>query len=94
MASRPDHGRHVERVTVTSSDERTNTMTRTYGDPDALKEAIRALPHGQRHAIEMLKLQGLSLKEAAAASGMSIGALKIATHRAIGALRRALTKAR
>lgn len=42
----------------------------------------------------MLKLRGLSLKEAAAASGTSIGALKVATHRAINALRKTLTKVR
>jgi RNA polymerase sigma-70 factor (ECF subfamily) len=38
----------------------------------------------------LLKLQELSLKEAAIASGMSVGALKVATHRAIVALRRLL----
>ena len=39
---------------------------------------------------ELLKLRELSLKEASALTGMSIGALKIATHRAIASLRRAL----
>jgi DNA-directed RNA polymerase specialized sigma24 family protein len=34
----------------------------------------------------------MSLKEAAAVSGMSIGALKVATHRAIIALRKMLVK--
>jgi RNA polymerase sigma-70 factor (ECF subfamily) len=34
----------------------------------------------------------MSLKEAAAASGTSVGALKIATHRAMDALRRKLKK--
>ena len=38
----------------------------------------------------MLKLKEMSLKEAAAATGMSIAALKVATHRAIRALRKAL----
>ena len=62
------------------------------GDPDVLREAIADLPAGQRSAIEMLKLRELSLKEAAAASGTSVGALKVATHRAMGALRRKLKK--
>ncbi len=54
--------------------------------------AIRALPPGQRQAVTLLKLQEKSLKEAAAASGMSVGALKVATHRGIAALRTLLHK--
>jgi len=52
--------------------------------------AIRALPPGQRQAVTLLKLQERSLKEAAAVSGMSVGALKVATHRGIAALRQLL----
>ena len=66
-------------------------MTRTLRFREALREAIEALPGGQRDAIEMLKLKEMSLKEAAAASGTTIGALKVATHRAMAALRRKLT---
>jgi RNA polymerase sigma factor (sigma-70 family) len=89
------HGAHevaVDDLDVTFFSERTNTLTTTYGDPDALKEAIDDLPAGQRSAIEMLKLREMSLKEAAAASGTSVGALKVATHRAMDALRRKLKK--
>jgi RNA polymerase sigma factor (sigma-70 family) len=60
------------------------------GDVDALRNAVEALPPKQRDAIELLKLQGLSLKEAATATGTSIGALKVATYRAMAALRRML----
>ncbi len=42
---------------------------RSYRDPEALAQAIRTLPPGEREAVEMLKLRELSLKEAAAASG-------------------------
>ena len=83
----------VDDLDVTFFSEPTNTMTTTYGDPDALKEAIADLPAGQRSAIELLKLREMSLKEAAAASGTSVGALKVATHRAMDALRRKLKKA-
>jgi RNA polymerase sigma-70 factor (ECF subfamily) len=38
----------------------------------------------------MVKLREMSLKEASATTGMSIAALKIAVHRGIGALRKAL----
>jgi len=89
------HGAHevaVDDLDVTFFSEQTNTMMATYGDPDALKEAIADLPAGQRSAIEMLKLREMSLKEAAAASGTSVGALKVATHRALDALRRKLKK--
>jgi RNA polymerase sigma factor (sigma-70 family) len=89
------HGAHevaVEDLDVTFFSEDTNTLTATYGDPDALRAAIAELPAGQQSAIEMLKLRELSLKEAAAASGTSVGALKVATHRAMDALRRKLKK--
>ena len=82
----------VDDLDVTFFSERTNTMTTTYGDPDALKEAIAELPASQRNAIELLKLKEMSLKEAAAASGSSVGALKVATHRAMDALRRKLKR--
>jgi len=39
-----------------------------------------------------LKLREMSLREAAAASGTSIGALKVSVHRAMATLRKALTK--
>lgn len=54
----------------------------------ALREAIERLPQGQRDAIRLLKLQELSLKEAASVSGMSVAALKVATHRAMKNLRK------
>jgi RNA polymerase sigma-70 factor (ECF subfamily) len=52
-----------------------------------LLEAIGRLPTGQRQALLLLKLRGLSLKEAAAESGLSTAALKVASHRALKALR-------
>jgi RNA polymerase sigma-70 factor (ECF subfamily) len=64
------------------------------GDPEAMLQAIDRLPPGQRQAVELMKLKGLSLKEAAAESGLSVAALKVATHRAIASLRRALVKGR
>jgi len=77
----------VEEYPETFAYDATNHVGEGYGDPQALRQAIEKLPHGQRQAVEMLKLRELSLKEAAAASGMSVGALKVAVHRAIKALR-------
>jgi RNA polymerase sigma-70 factor (ECF subfamily) len=54
----------------------------------ALREAIERLPAGQREAIRLLKLQEMSLKQAAGATGMSVAALKVATHRAMKNLRK------
>jgi len=56
----------------------------------ALADAIERLPPEQREAIKMLKLNEMTLKEAAKASGRSIAALKVATHRAIKNLRQLL----
>jgi RNA polymerase sigma-70 factor (ECF subfamily) len=61
-------------------------------DEAALDDAIERLPPEQRQAIKMLKLNEMSLKEAAAASGRSIVALKVATHRAVKSLRQMLRR--
>ena len=53
----------------------------------ALLRAVNALPARQQQAIELLKLREMSLEEASRHSGQSIGALKVATHRAIATLR-------
>jgi RNA polymerase sigma-70 factor, ECF subfamily len=83
---------HVDDPAVTFGDRATNTDHERFAKREALEHAIRSLPPGQRQAIELLKLKELSLKEAAAASGLSVGALKVATHRAMVALRRTLNR--
>jgi RNA polymerase sigma factor (sigma-70 family) len=80
----------VEDMDVTFAEPATNLPEDISDRVEALHHAVRALPAGQQQAIELLKLQELSLKEAAAASGASVGALKVATHRAMAALRKAL----
>ena len=61
-------------------------------DGRALREAVAQLPQHQRQAITMLKLEEKSLKEASAATGMSIAALKVSTHRAVKNLRKILDR--
>jgi RNA polymerase sigma-70 factor (ECF subfamily) len=80
----------VDDLDVTFWQTATNPDQEQSGDAQMLHRAIQALPAGQRQAIELLKLQELSLNEASAVSGQSVGALKVATHRAMAALRRAL----
>lgn len=59
-------------------------------DQPALRRALETLPASERQAIELTKLRELSLKEASTMSGMSVGALKVATHRGMLRLRRLL----
>jgi RNA polymerase sigma-70 factor (ECF subfamily) len=84
------HEVRLEDLDVTFLQTGANPEQATEQDVAVLHQAIQSLPGGQRQAIELLKLRELSLKEASTASGQSIGALKVATHRAMAALRRAL----
>ena len=62
----------------------------TSADQATLHAAIATLAPDQRQAINLIKLKEMSLKEAALASGRSVSALKVATHRAIKSLRKRL----
>jgi RNA polymerase sigma-70 factor (ECF subfamily) len=59
----------------------------------SLHTAVQQLPDRQRRAVELLKLGEMSLKEASVKSGMSVAALKVATHRGLRLLRRILAHA-
>ena len=51
-----------------------------------LREAIATLPPRQREALELTKLQEMSVADAAAQTGQTPGALKVNVHRALRAL--------
>lgn len=70
----------------------TNTEEQRHIDTELIERALGSLTPGQRRAVELLKLEGLSLREAAAVSGKSVATLKVTVHRAIKALRTALGK--
>jgi len=72
---------------VTFVAEKANLPDRA-DDARRLRGAISSLPKGERQAVELLRLKELSLKEAAAQSGQSETALKVAMHRALKRLRR------
>lgn len=74
----------VDQVPETFSPVDTNTQR---DDAEALHRAVATLPAGQRQAVELLKLRELSLAEASAVSGQSVGSLKVAMHRALKALK-------
>jgi RNA polymerase sigma-70 factor (ECF subfamily) len=80
----------MEPAEVTFTELEANSDIEESDEASSLHEAVRALPEGQRRAIELLKLKELSLKEASAITGSSESALKVATHRAISALRKKL----
>lgn len=81
-----------ESTDVTCRDASTNAEEDGWGDEQSLRQAIQALPAGQRAAIELLKLQEMSLKEAARERGTTVGALKVSVHRAMASLKRLLAK--
>lgn len=56
-----------------------------------LADALTVLPESQRVAFELVKLEGLTVHEAASALGISESAVKVRTHRASEALRQAVT---
>ena len=89
------HGAHevgVEDLDVTFPAAATNSRIE-HDESAELQRAIEQLSPRQRQAIELLKLKEMSLKEAAAATGLTVGALKLATHRAMASLRRVLRTA-
>src|SRR5215813_14840241 len=59
-------------------------------DGRELEGMVNNLPPAQQSAVRLLKLKELSLKEAAAVSGMSITSLKVNAHRALKSLRKML----
>ncbi len=57
---------------------------------DSVARMMADLSPKQREALELVKLKEMTLAEASAASGQSIGSLKVNVHRAIQRLRRGL----
>jgi RNA polymerase sigma-70 factor (ECF subfamily) len=56
----------------------------------SLESALASLPDSQREAVEMVKIQGLTMEEAAARSGVSEGTLRVRIHRGYRRLRERL----
>jgi RNA polymerase sigma-70 factor (ECF subfamily) len=71
----------------TFADPRANSDTEGVRAAGEIEELLRRLPPGQRAALEAMKLKEMTLAEASRASGQSVAALKVNTHRALKALR-------
>lgn len=92
-----DHARQYGRRVVidlqitdideTFCDEATNYHAEKVVNFLAVKDALNALPPSEKAAVRMLRLQQMTLSEAAEQSGTSIAALKVAVHRATKRLR-------
>ncbi len=61
-------------------------------DQETLRRVMAILPAAQRQAIELIKIQGLTLDEASRVTGKSVGSLKVGIHRAVKAMRQALER--
>jgi RNA polymerase sigma-70 factor (ECF subfamily) len=71
----------------TFADPSANNDVERIGLPAEVEALLQRLPPRQRAALEAVKLREMSLVEAAAVSGQSVGALKVNTHRALKTLR-------
>ncbi len=60
--------------------------------PQALEDALAALPNSQREAVELIHLEGLSVAEAAERAGVTKSALKVRAHRGYRAMRASLDR--
>jgi len=86
-----DHARHF--WTRASFEQLTDKMPERLADEEprsepSLEDAMAKLPEQQRQAFSMLKLEGLSIEQAAGRAGVSAGALRVRAHRAYKALRK------
>lgn len=75
---------------VASASDRATRHDDVLAANDEVATAMSALPASQRAALQMLKIEEMSLTEAARASGQSASALKSLLHRAMRALRASL----
>jgi RNA polymerase sigma-70 factor (ECF subfamily) len=94
-AARRSYARAANETTVevmpeTFDGDGTKNEQERSDDQEAIRHAMAALPEGQRQAVELLKLKGLSLEEASAATGKSVASLKVTVHRALKAMREIL----
>jgi len=94
LAARSANETTVEIMPETFAGDETKSSQETSDDQDTLRAALLALPAGQRQAVELMKVQGLSLREASVRTGKSIASLKVTVHRALKAMKQSLDKER
>ena len=91
-SSRSAYETTVDVIPETFPGDETKNPQEGSDDQPAFRHALARLTDGQREAVELLKLQGLSLSEASAITGKSVAALKINVHRGLKTLRKMMAK--
>ncbi len=74
-------------VYETFVDAAANNDVEVVRSSEEVADLLRRLPSRQREALESLKLKQMSLAEASAPSGQTVGAVKVNVHRALKTLR-------
>jgi RNA polymerase sigma-70 factor (ECF subfamily) len=82
--------REVELIAEDWADERNTDADKRVPLAPELADALAALPDGQREAVTLIQIEGLSVAEASLRAGISAGALKVRAHRGYRALHKAL----
>lgn len=77
----------LDDLPVTSSELATKETQEVSLDVERVSSAVSSLSPRDREILEMLKLREMTLAETSAAMGVTVGALKVATFRAIRRLR-------
>jgi RNA polymerase sigma-70 factor (ECF subfamily) len=90
-----DHARHF--WTRAGVEHLTDKMPEQLADEEprsdsSLADAMAQLPEHQRQAFSMVKLEGLSIEQAADRAGVSVGAFRVRAHRAYKALRKLISE--
>lgn len=82
--------RWIYKATVPLEDELENIEALMSFEPSAdfdVETLLQSLPEKQRQILKLVKLEGLSIEEAAKRTGFSTSDIKVTVHRAIKALR-------
>ena len=80
-------GRELPLEGVEPAAEESRAYPETLPLSPGLRRALETLPEAQRQAVLLLKVEGLSVAEAAERAGVSPGALKLRAHRGYRAMR-------
>jgi RNA polymerase sigma factor (sigma-70 family) len=82
-----EHEVHNASAYETFVDPQSNREVEASSAAQLVTSALESLPPGQREALELVKLKDMSLSEASALTGQSVGGLKVSVHRAIKTLK-------
>lgn len=89
---RARHETTVDVMPETFPDDEAKSEQENSDDQAVIRHALGSLSPIQRQAVELTKLQGLSLEEASNVSGKTVASLKVSVHRALKEMRKALER--